>query len=83
MPAEEAAYDLILANLDRGTLLASARHLLRPVHAGVRLLVSGILLEDDKEIAATFLRHGGSVIPRSQREGWLALGVGLPDSCEG
>jgi ribosomal protein L11 methyltransferase len=75
--------DLILANLDRNTLLASARLFEPFLKQGARLLLSGILPEDRSEIAAAFGDAGGSVIASKERDGWLALECMIPESCEG
>jgi ribosomal protein L11 methyltransferase len=75
--------DLVLANLDRNTLLGTAGLFEPYVKQGARLLVSGILPEDRHEIAAAFSAIGGSVVASKGRDGWLALEVLRPDSCEG
>jgi ribosomal protein L11 methyltransferase len=78
-----ASADVILANLDRNTLLASARLFEPPLRRGARVLLSGILPEDRPEIAAVFGDVGGSVAASKERDGWLALEIIKPDSCEG
>jgi ribosomal protein L11 methyltransferase len=80
---EPQPFDLVPANLDRNTLLASAR-LFEPLLArGARLLVSGILPDDRADIAAAFAEAGGVVMGSKERDGWLALEILKPDSCEG
>lgn len=74
--------DLILANLDRNTLLASARCFAPLLKQGARLLVSGILPDDKHDIAAAFSEFGASVAGTKERDGWLALKILQPDSCE-
>jgi ribosomal protein L11 methyltransferase len=78
-----APADVILANLDRNTLLASARLFEPSLRRGARVLLSGILPEDRPEIAAVFGDVGGSVAASKERDGWLALEMIKPDSCEG
>lgn len=75
--------DLVLANLDRNTLLASARLFEPYLTRGARVLVSGILPEDRVEIVGAFASVGGVVAGSAEREGWLALNILTPDSCEG
>lgn len=75
--------DLVLANLDRKTLLASARSLAPILKQGGRLLVSGILPEDRADIAAAFADTGASVAGSRERNGWLALELMIAESCEG
>ncbi len=75
--------DLVLANLDCNTLLASVRFFEPFLKQGARLLLSGILPDDRSAIAAAFAEAGGSVAGSKERDGWLALEVLKPDSCEG
>jgi len=75
------AFDLVLANLDRQTLLQLADTLARCT--GQRLLVSGLLLEQRQEILEVFARVGlypGSV---RERDGWLAVEFMRAQPCEG
>jgi ribosomal protein L11 methyltransferase len=74
-------YDLVLANLDRQTLLQLAGKLARCT--GQRLLVSGILFDQRQEILETFARI--DLYPSRQREqdGWLAMEFTRAQSCEG
>lgn len=78
-----APADLVLANLDRATLLGSARHFEPWLRRGARVLVSGILPEDRPDLASAFAEAGGVIIASAEREGWLALEIVRPDSCEG
>ena len=76
-------FDLILANLDRPTLLEAGR-LFEPLLAhGARVLVSGVLLEDRSEIAGVFSEAGGVIVASKERAGWLAVQILKPDSCDG
>lgn len=72
---EPGPVDLVLANLDRNTLLASARLFEPYLRRGARVLVSGILPDDRAEIAAAFAAAGGTVADSKERDGWLALEV--------
>ncbi|MDE3118977.1 MAG: 50S ribosomal protein L11 methyltransferase [Nitrospirota bacterium] len=74
---------LILANLDRRTLVEAAPLLAPYLERGARLLLSGLLIEDRAEIAAAFEAVGGAVQESREAEGWLALHVIRPESCEG
>ncbi|HYM38343.1 MAG TPA: 50S ribosomal protein L11 methyltransferase [Nitrospiraceae bacterium] len=80
---ESGPMDIVLANLDRHTLLESARFFEPFLKQGARLLMSGILPEDRSEIAAAFAAVGGAVAGSQERDGWLALDILKPDSCEG
>ena len=75
--------DLVLANLDRHTLLLLCDELTRYVSHGARLLLSGILLEQEQEIVEAFSNAGATLVERREQEGWLALELLLAESCEG
>ncbi|MEW6542212.1 MAG: 50S ribosomal protein L11 methyltransferase [Nitrospirota bacterium] len=80
---EGRGYDLVLANLDRGTILNSVKTFERHLRSGSRLLLSGLLAEDRAEVAAAFASVGGLVRKSREQEGWLALELIAPESCEG
>ena len=75
--------DLVLANLDRQTLLLLCDELARYVSHGARLLLSGILLEQEQEIVEAFSKAGAMLLRRREQEGWLALELRMAESCEG
>lgn len=75
--------DLILANLDRQTLLLSCDELGRYVSHGARLLLSGILLDQEDEIIGAFSRVGAMMSRRRELEGWVALELLMVEPCEG
>ena len=73
--------DLALANLDRRTLLQLAAQL--ALCAARRLLISGLLQDQQKEVVAAFMVAG--LYPGREREqdGWLAMEFLPVQSCEG
>jgi len=77
----DVAFDLVVANLDRQTLLQLAERL--AASTGRRILVSGILLDQRREIVKAFANV--NLYPRQQRErdGWLAMEFIPAQSCEG
>jgi ribosomal protein L11 methyltransferase len=75
--------DLILANLDGRTLLLLSDALGRYVGHGARLLLSGILLDQEDEIIEAFSRVGAMLSRRCEQEGWVALELLMVESCEG
>ena len=75
--------DLVLANLDRQTLLFLCDELGRYVNHGARLLLSGILLDQEQEIIEAFSRVGALLSGRREQEGWVALELLMGESCEG
>jgi ribosomal protein L11 methyltransferase len=82
-PHGELRPDLVLANLDRETLLLLCDALTRYVSYGARLLLSGILLDQEQEIVEAFSRAGATLFERREQEGWLVLELLLAESCEG
>jgi ribosomal protein L11 methyltransferase len=75
--------DLVLANLDRQTLLLLCNELARYVSHGARLLLSGILLDQEQEIVDAFSKAGAMLSQRREQEGWVALELLVAESCEG
>jgi ribosomal protein L11 methyltransferase len=75
--------DLVLANLDCRTLLLLRDELGRYVSHGARLLLSGILLDQEDEIIEAFSQVGATLSRRRDREGWVALELLMVESCEG
>ena len=69
------AADIVVANLDRATILHTICHLLAAVRQGGTLLMSGLLVDDEAEVRAALKRAGGIVIERRDSEGWIALAV--------
>ena len=74
---------LVLANLDRQTLLLAADTLCQYASGGARLLLSGLLVEQRAEIEAAYAARGVYVKAVREREGWLALEATGMESCEG
>jgi ribosomal protein L11 methyltransferase len=74
---------LVLANLDRQTLLNAADALCRYASGGARLLLSGLLIEQRAEIESAYASHGVYVKAVRERGGWIALEAAGMESCEG
>ena len=74
---------LVLANLDRQTLLASAENLCRYAAGGARLLLSGLLVDQRADIEAAYASRGVYVNAVRERDGWLALEATGMESCDG
>ncbi len=73
--AGSAAFDVIVANIDRKTLLSCAGRLGRNLAHGGRLFLSGLLEEDWGDISKALAADGGSVEETRRRDGWIALKV--------
>ncbi len=75
--------DLVLANLDRQTVLDLAEDLASFALRGVRIMVSGILIEQQAEIVDRFSNLGFACLERREEEGWVAMKFLRPESCDG
>lgn len=75
--------DLVLANLDCQTLVLLRDALTQYVSHGSKLLLSGILIEQEREIVEAFSSAGAMLVQRREQEGWVALEMLMAESCEG
>ena len=73
--------DLVLANLDRRTLLHLAEQL--ALCDARRLLISGLLQDQRQEVVAAFAAAGLYPGREREQEGWLAMEFLPVQSCEG
>ncbi|MDX2253752.1 MAG: 50S ribosomal protein L11 methyltransferase [Nitrospira sp.] len=79
--SEDRSFDLVLANLDRQTLRQFADQLAG--RTGIRLLVSGLLVDQREEVAAALTSAGLYPGRQREQEGWLAVEFLRSESCEG
>src|SRR5215217_6096475 len=75
--------DLVLANLDRQTLLSIAGGLATYGHAGTRLWLSGLLIDQRTEIVEQFSTLGLTCVRQREQDGWVALELIKTEPCEG
>lgn len=75
--------DLVLANLDRQTVLDLADDLLCSALRGASIMVSGILIEQQTEIVDRLSSLGLVCVERREEEGWVAMKFLRPEACEG
>ncbi|MFO0765569.1 MAG: 50S ribosomal protein L11 methyltransferase [Nitrospiraceae bacterium] len=80
---EAFAPTLVLANVDRRTLLVVVAPLARYVAQGARLLLSGLLLDQRDEIQQAYAAHGAYLAHARERDGWLALELIAMEGCDG
>jgi ribosomal protein L11 methyltransferase len=66
-------FDFVVANIDLPTLAESAAKLVSSVCQGGRLILSGILEEESRELRGLLLREGLQLIEEKTREGWGCL----------
>ena len=76
-----STYAVVLANLDRSTLL----ELIQPLAAstGMTLLVSGLLVDQREEFVVALADLGLYSRRERERDGWLAMKFARAESCEG
>jgi ribosomal protein L11 methyltransferase len=67
------AFDVVVANIDRNTILRHASGLCAFAAAGGRLALTGIQTEDEAEVLQAFEAQGYRCLGRSGREEWVAL----------
>jgi ribosomal protein L11 methyltransferase len=72
-------YDLVVANLDRRIILSFADVLSQRGSDGKKLLLSGLQVEDEEDIAAVFRGMNWKVIGRRQNGEWIALELETSD----
>jgi len=75
--------DLVLANLDRQTVLDFADDLVCSALRGASIMVSGILMEQQTEIVNRLSSLGLACVERREEEGWVAMKFLRPESCDG
>lgn len=80
-PAQGQPFDLVLANLDRQTLIQLAEKLADCTHN--TLLVSGLFLNQREEVVAAFAAAGLYPCRQREQDGWLAMEFLRTQSCEG
>ncbi len=84
MPQERmAGVNVVLANLDRQTILNLAEDLASVASKGATIMVSGILVEQEHEVVERFSFLGLGRVDRREEEGWVALQFLRPESCDG
>lgn len=74
--------DLVLANLDRQTIVDLAADLVGSASEGARIMVSGILVEQEPAILERFFSLGLICSERCEDEGWVAMKFFRPESCD-
>ncbi len=73
LPSGEAPFDVVLANLIAGVLVALAAGLHDELRPGGTLLASGIFIDREAEVRAAFGSAGLDVVGRTAEGDWVAL----------
>jgi ribosomal protein L11 methyltransferase len=74
--------DLLVANLDRQTILDCGEVLASHARRGARLLLSGLLTEQLPEVTHALAVNGIYVAATRERDGWLAVYATAGSSCD-
>ncbi len=69
----EGSFDIILANINRNTLLEAAGELIKLLKPGGHLLLSGFLEEDKPVVEQPFLQGGLTTDSALEADGWVAI----------
>jgi len=72
-------WDIVVANIDRRTLLHSVGQLHQFIAQTGHLFLSGLLVDDRDEISAAFEENGWTVLQNRIQEEWLALQLSYPN----
>ena len=75
-----ARYDLIAANLFSETLIAAFPGFRRALRATGRIIISGILLEQEKVVVSALRRTGFALEQLRRRGKWIALLAAIDSS---
>jgi ribosomal protein L11 methyltransferase len=73
-------FDIIVANIDRRTILEISQGFSRLRFSATRLFVSGLLKEDEFEVVEQLTNQGWTQEAIREREGWIALQFGVMSS---
>jgi ribosomal protein L11 methyltransferase len=66
-------FDIVIANINRNIILDNLRFLESSLPADGTLVLSGLLVEDEKDITAACTAAGFRHLETVQRNGWIAL----------
>ena len=75
---QASRWDLIVANVDRQTILSFSEKLDLFLSPKGQLFLLGLLIEDCEEISAKFEKRGWMIVKSRCREEWLGLRLTHP-----
>jgi ribosomal protein L11 methyltransferase len=78
LPSGEGPFDVVLANLIAGVLVALAEPLRDEIRTGGTLLASGIFIDREADVRAAFASVGLVVTERTAEGDWVALAATRP-----
>lgn len=77
---ENTRFDLILANINRNTILEMAHALVKRLRPKGSLLLSGLLYSDRSRILEAFEKEGLNLMGEEREEEWISLQLSSTDS---
>ncbi len=75
-----AHYDLVIANILAGPLIAMARQIVKTARIGGRIILSGILIPQAPAVIATYRAAGARLVRHNRYEGWSTIELQRRDS---
>jgi ribosomal protein L11 methyltransferase len=69
----EEQFDIILANINKNVILQNAGNFLSALFSGGKLLLSGLLRQDEDDVVSAFLRQGLQHISTSEKNNWICI----------
>jgi len=66
-------FDIILANINKHVILNNVNSLSSGLHKGGKLLLSGLLKEDEPDIVSAFTAKGLKLLSTSSNNNWICL----------
>jgi ribosomal protein L11 methyltransferase len=73
----DQSFEVIVANIDRKTILEISPEFTRLKSSATQLFLSGLLEEDASDVIEHFTSHGWTQHALREREGWIALQFGV------
>jgi ribosomal protein L11 methyltransferase len=72
----EKLYDIILANINKNVILENLPALKNASAPGGKILLSGLILEDEKEVVDAAARQSLSLLRKKEKNNWISLLMG-------
>lgn len=66
-------FDIILANINKNIILENATSFLSVLKAEGKLLLSGLLREDENDVVSAFMQKGLRLISTSEKNNWICI----------
>ncbi len=68
-------FDIILANINKSIILIHAKNMVSGLHNQGKLLVSGLLKEDETEVVSAFVQKGLNHISTLEKNNWICISL--------